>query len=598
MPTDNIEEIKSKIDVVELIQEYIQVKPAGTNNFRALCPFHHEKTPSFMISKDKQIWHCFGCGEGGDIFAFIMKMEGLEFPEALRILAKRAGIQLKYQDPAVQNEKTKLQDICRAAASFYHKILLDHPKAQFVRDYLQKRQVSSDSIETWQLGYAPDAWETLNTYLIQKGFKEDDIFLAGLTIKKEKSVGFYDRFRHRLMFPITDAHGNVIGFGGRWLGDEKDPNAAKYINSPQTLIYDKSRVLFGLDKAKSEIKQKKLAIVVEGYMDCLTSHQAGVTNVVASSGTALTTEQVRLLKRFTSNLAFAFDQDTAGASASKRGIDVAWQQEMSVRIIVLPFGKDPDELIKKDPSLWSKAIAENYSIMDYYFDQTVAKADLSQVEDKKNAAKVLIGIIAKLGDPIEQTHYLQKLSGLLLVDEKVLRDKLKQLTDKKSGLPKKTETATHQAAPDRHVSIAENLIGLAFVKPEYLNYISGQLLPEYIPSETLQALYKKLIIYYTEKQSFDYREFIKTLPKNEGQLAVYADVLTLKAEKELADNTDDNLQLAIESGIKELKKQSIHQRLQSIEQQLRRAEREHDDRRSEEYALAFSELMSELKHLE
>jgi DNA primase len=550
-----------------------------------------------MVSKDKQIWHCFGCGEGGDIFGFVMKMEGLEFPEALRVLAKKAGVQLRYQDPALQSQKTKLLDICRSAVNFYHTILLEHPKAKFVREYLATRQIKDETIETWQLGYAPDAWETLVTYLLQKKYKEEDIFLAGLTIKKEKGVGYYDRFRHRLMFPINDVHGNIIGFGGRWLGDEKDAQAAKYINSPQTLVYDKSRVLFGLDKAKTDIKQQKLVVVVEGYMDCLASHQAGVTNVVASSGTALTSEQVRMIKRYTTNIAFAFDQDTAGESASKRGIDVAMREEMNIKVIQLPFGKDPDELIKKDAHAWSKAIADSRSIMDYYFTSTLARADLSKVEDKKLVARVLLGIIAKLVDPIEQTHYLQKLAAILTVEESVLRDKLKQLTKKKLT-PSDMRAETAVVRGDRYVALAESLIGLGLQHPEQLNYISGQLLPEHVPASKLQELYKKAITYYTEKQTFDYQDFVKSMPPDERRLATYADILTMRVEEDYGEMDDESIVQAIRSGSQELKRHYIQQALKSIEQKIRLAEQQHDEALIERYTHEFSALTGELKYLE
>jgi DNA primase len=399
------------------------------------------------------------------------------------------------------------------------------------------------------------------------------------------------------MFPVADTHGNIVGFGGRWLGDNQDKTAAKYINTPQTVIYDKSRILFGLDKAKTEIKMQKIAIVVEGYMDCLASHQAGVTNVVASSGTALTIQQVKLLKRYTTNLAFAFDQDTAGEGASKRGIDVAWQEEMDVKVIQLPFGKDPDELIKKDPGAWIKAVEARRSIMDYYFATTLKKVDLKKVEDKKLVARVLLGIIAKLADSIEQTHYLQKLAALLAVDEAVLRDKLKVLkkTDsspatKEEGLPKSTK--------DRYTVIAEELIGLALVHPEFLNYISSQLNLEYIPEQKLRDLYKKLITYYTEKQAFDFQEFIKSVLKNEGQLAIYADILALKAEKENEDESIVPDEQSIGASIRELKKRFIQVKLKGIERVLRQAEQSHNDELIERYTLEFSELAGELKNLE
>jgi len=606
MPQDNIEEIKNKIDIADLIQEYIQLKPAGTNNYKANCPFHNEKTPSFMVSKDKQIWHCFGCGEGGDIFGFIMRMEGMEFPEALRVLAKKAGVKLQYQDPAISNQKTKLLDICKAAAAFYHKILLDHPKAQFVRDYLVKRQVKNETVDTWKLGYAPEAWDTLNKYLVERGFKEEDIFLAGLTLKKDRGVGYNDRFRHRLMFPINDIHGNVIGFGGRWLGEEKE-NVGKYINSPQTLIYNKSYVVYGLDKARQEIKKQKLAVVVEGYMDCLSSHQAGVINVVASSGTALTPEQVKMLKRYTNNLAFAFDQDIAGDAAVKRGIEVAWQAEMNTKIIHLPEAKDPDELIQKNAAAWPEAIKKAQSIMEYYFATTLKNADLQKVEDKKEIAKTLLNIIAKLADPIEQTHYLQKLASILKVEERILRDKLKQLvvrgkTGSKSGGAGSgsagEEASGKRPVKDRFVSLAEMMVGAALTFPENLNHLLAHLLPEYLPNEKLQKLYKSIVIYYTEKQAFDYNDFVQSSLKEEQELATYANVLSLKASEDFKELDEEIVQKEIANGVKELKKRHIQQELKGIEEKLGQAEGAGDKEAVVEQSKKFSELVDELKQLE
>lgn len=599
MAQDNIEEIKSKIDVVDLIQEYIQVKPAGTNNFKANCPFHNEKTPSFMISRDKQIWHCFGCGEGGDIYGFVQKMEGMEFPEALRMLAKKAGVELQYQDPAVNNQKTRLMDVCKEAAKFYHKILVDHPKAEFARKYLKDRQVKDETIEEWQLGYSPDAWDTLNTYLTKKGIKEDDIFQAGLTIKKDRGVGYNDRFRNRLMFPISDAQGNIIGFGGRWLG--KEEKIAKYINSPQTLIYNKSYVVFGLDKARQEIKQKKVAVVVEGYMDCLSSHQAGIKNVVASSGTALTSEQVKMLKRFSNNVAFAFDQDVAGDAAAKRGIEVAWQEDMNTKIIQLPDAKDPDDLIKKDVLAWTKAIENAQSVMEYYFDSTLNKYDETKVEDKKEIAKVLLPVISKLVDPIEQTHYLQKLAGILKVEESVLREKLLQILNKGTASQKKRKTDPETAKPeiqDRFTNLAENIIGMIINKPELLEEYVDVLLPEFMPNEQLKKLYKSMVIYYTEKHNFDYNEFIKVNLANDQKLVTYANILSLKASNFFGDIEDEELQKELKTGTKDLKKNLIHLELKEIELKLQQLEQSGDSVAANDYSQKFSELANKLKHLE
>jgi len=594
--SDNIEEIKSKLDIVDLVQEYIQLKPAGTNNFKANCPFHHEKTPSFMVSRDKQIWHCFGCGEGGDAFSFVQKMEGLEFPEVLRILAKKAGVQLQYQDPAVSNQKTRMLDVCKAASEFYHKILLEHPKSQFARDYLKKRRITDESVEIWQLGFAPDSWDVLNKFLVQKGLKEEDIFQAGLTIKKERGVGYNDRFRNRLMFPIWDTHGDVIGFGGRWLG--KEENMAKYINSPQTLIYNKSAVLYGINKAKQEIKKQKLAVIVEGYMDCIASYQAGVTNVVASSGTALTTEQVRLLKRFSTNLAFAFDQDLAGDTAAKRGIDVAWQEEMGTKIILIHDAKDPDELIRKNPDAWKKAITEARSIMEYYFESTLKNVDLTNVDDKKSIAKTLLPVIAKLADPIEQTHYIQKLAGILSVEERVLRDKLGQIAGSKSVHTVSEQDTQPPRQQDRFVSIGEGVLGIALRFSDHLNYIIEQLLPEEMTSVKLQNLYKQLIIYYTEKHIFDYTAFIQSMPEAHKDLSAYAEVLSMRAEHDYESFEEDSLRQVVTSSVKELKRNLIRNKLKEIEAKLKVAEQEKSNQKIKEYSQLFSELTSKLKQSE
>lgn len=599
MPQDNIEEIKAKIDVVDIVQEYIQLKPAGTNSFKANCPFHNEKTPSFVVSRDKQIWHCFGCGEGGDIFSFVQQMEGIEFPEVLRILAKKAGVQLEYQDPAISNQKTKLYDICKASADFYYKLLLDHPKAQFVREYLQKRGVADETIDRWKIGYAPDAWDVLFTYL-KKKFNEDDIFQAGLTLKKDRGVGFNDRFRNRLMFPIWDTHSNVVGFGGRWLG--KEDNIAKYINTPQTIIYNKSNVLYGIDKAKTDIKKAKLAVVVEGYMDCIASHQVGVTNVIASSGTALTPDQVRLLKRFTTNIAFAFDQDLAGDTAAKRGIEVAWQEEMSTKVILLPGeSKDPDELIQEQGvDMWKQAIEKSQSVMDYYFESTLKDVDIKDVEVKKKVAKTLLPVIAKLVDQIEQTHYLQKLSTVLGVEERVLRDKLGSLKTSKAPLPGKKSDEPEAQLQDRFQALAESFVGIALNFPDHVPYIFEKLLPDYIGDKKLQELYKQMIIYYTEKHIFDYQAFLKSLGSadNSAGLVTYAEVLSLRAEHEYDSLDEGTLTQVVEHGTKELRAHYIRAALKKVEIQLKEAEQRRDTADVDRISATFTELTAQLKQAE
>ncbi|MFH1598541.1 MAG: DNA primase [Patescibacteria group bacterium] len=565
-----VDEIKQKLDIVDVVQEYLRLQKAGANH-RALCPFHREKTPSFMVSSDKQIYHCFGCGEGGDIFGFVQKMEGVEFPEALRILAKRAGVKLVPRDPKLHNQKTKLMDITKWAASYYHKVLLEAQSAKIAREYLAERDVNEETITSFKLGFAPEDWERLNDFLKKKGFKEEDIFLSGLTIKSEKGTGQYDRFRKRLMFPINDVHGNPIGFTGRIL--ESNEEAAKYVNTPQTLIYNKSTVIYGLDRAKQAIKSEKLAVMVEGNMDVLASHQAGVLNVVASSGTALTEGQINLIKRYSPNIAIAFDADLAGEGAAKRGIELAMLSGLNVRVITLPYGKDPDECIKKSVQLWKDAIVNNQSIMDYYFTTTFDKLNLNKVEDKKEAAKILIPIIDKIADTVEQTHYLQQLAEKLKVEEKILRDKLGELKPETKTKDIKPPLKQKSALKDRSLTESEELLGIALKYYENLDYIIDNCKSEFLIDRDLQNLYKSLIVYYTEKHRFDPAEFRTKLKAENEELSQKIDILELLAEDLYTDFDEDMFKSEIDNIIRFLNKKYLTSQLIQIEKGLKELEK-------------------------
>ena len=326
MDNNPTEEIKKRLDIVDLLGEYIKLKQAGSN-FKALCPFHNEKTPSFMISPEKQIWHCFGCSKGGDQFTFIQEMEGVEFPEALRILARRAGVQLTYHNPEFHNQKTRLLDLLRTISEYWHQILLKDDSAENIRKYLSDRKINSQTIEDFNFGYAKDSWDDAIKYLQAKDFSLKEINDAGISVAGDRGKP-YDRFRGRLIFPIRDVHGNVVGFTARKMQEED--KGGKYINSPQTAVYNKSSILYNLDLAKQEIKRLGYAILVEGNMDAVASYQAGTKNVIAVSGTALTLDQIDILKRYTINVMIAFDADVAGTNANLRGIDLAWQAGFNV----------------------------------------------------------------------------------------------------------------------------------------------------------------------------------------------------------------------------------------------------------------------------
>lgn len=505
--SDEIEEIKRRIDIVDFISQYITLKKAGSS-YKALCPFHQEKVPSFYVSPEKQIFKCFGCGKGGSVIDFLMEYEGLEFIEALKLLAEKAGVKLrqisKPEYEKQKQEKIKLYEINRLAATIYHKILTQKPKAQFVRDYLKQRKISPQMVEEFKLGYAPNSYNLLSNILMSKGYEIKDIHKAGLVIPSDKNPGqFYDRFRDRLMFPIYDLMGNVIGFSGRAMGETE---AGKYINSPDTPIYSKSKVLYGLDKSKKAIKEENRAIIVEGQMDLISVYQAGYKNVVASSGTALTPFQLALLGRFTKNLSFSFDQDKAGEEATKRAVDTAHQMGFDVKIIITPKGKDPDECIREDPKLWQKAMESQKNAIDYFFEITFAKySDELDASSKREIVKELLPRIKNLADEIVQAHFIQKLSSLLNVPEKFLFETLDRIKRQISPSP----TAVVESPK---VDIGERLVGLILAKPEFQPDFFRKFTADDFENKELSGIVKKLKEYYNKKAVFKINSFKKEYP--------------------------------------------------------------------------------------
>jgi len=600
MLNSQTEEIKSKIDIVDLISEYIQLKQAGAN-FRALCPFHNEKTPSFMVSREKQIWHCFGCGEGGDAFTFIQKIEGIEFPEALKILADKAGVKLKKINPEMVSQKTKLFDINRLAAEFFHKVLLSSQEGQLARNYIVQRQLKPEIVEEFKLGYAPDSWDKLLNFLQKKGFRENDIFLSGLVVKNEKG-GLYDRFRQRLMFPIFDQHGNVIGFTGRILDETKENQGGKYVNTPQTLIYNKSLVIYGLDKAKNEIKKQDLAVFVEGNMDVIASHQAGIKNVIATSGTALTLEQLKILQRYTNNLALSFDADLAGQAAAERGIDNALSMGLNIKIIQLPeiingqAIKDPDDCIKQGIKFWQEAIAKAVSIMDFYFAKAFKQYDLNDPLAKKEIAAKLLKQVAKLSDKVEQAHWLNKLAQKLEVPEGILQETLnKFLEKKKDSLPAIKFESVNQKS--REVLLSEQLLALLLKYPQNLDYAIDRLEVEMIRDLDLQKIYKELILYYNEKKNFDYIEFEKLLHSLGEKYVNLISTLLLLADKDFFDFSEEKIKQEIINLVKLLKKSFISLKIKQIERLLAQTEKDKNLKQIEELSKDFSILTNQLNNL-
>ncbi|MBI2053392.1 MAG: DNA primase, partial [Candidatus Sungbacteria bacterium] len=430
MSGSQTEEIKARLDIVEFIQSYVRLDKAGIN-FKACCPFHSEKTPSFFVSPSRQTWHCFGgCGEGGDIFKFVMKIEGLEFPEALRLLGARAGVTITRENPALRSARNRLYDVCEAAAHIYERALLTTPAP---KEYLKARGIKEETVRAFRIGYVPDEWDFVLKGLARKGFTAEDAEHAGLALRSEGTSRRHDRFRSRIMFPIADANGRVIGFGGRIFEETRDKrqetssssavshiaevHVAKYINSPQTLIYDKSRVLYGFDRAKQEIRAKNRAVVVEGYMDCVMSHQAGIAHTIAVSGTAFTATQLKVLRRLCDTLVSSFDADAAGESATRRSLALAAQFDFTRLIAAIPSGKDPADTVKDDPASWRAAVEDAKPMVAFYFDQVFGREDPETAEGKKKISSALLPFVAELSDEIEKAHWIAELAQKLNVPE-------------------------------------------------------------------------------------------------------------------------------------------------------------------------------------
>jgi DNA primase len=563
-----IDEIKSRLDIVEVVGSYIKLKKAGAN-YRALCPFHSEKKPSLFVSPARQIWHCFGCSKGGDIFGFVKAIEGVEFGDALRILAQKAGVELKRQRPELRTERQRLYEICELATKFFQKQLEESSVGKKAKNYLLKRSLDAKSIEKWRLGWAPDVWRGLSDFLVSKRYKLEEIEKAGLALKN-KQGSYYDRFRGRIMFPIFDLNSQIVGFGGRVF--QKDEEEAKYINTPATLLYDKSKILYGLDKAKVEIRKKDFCILVEGYIDTILSHQWGIENTVATSGTALTPYQLAILKRYSDNLFLAFDMDIAGDTATKRGIDLAQSRGFNIKIITLPEDKDPADVISKDPKKFESLIKNALSILDYYFQNSFSRFDKTKVDGKREISKILLPIIKRIPNKIEQTFWIQRLAGELKTREKDIREELKK-TKMESSPDFDINPLQPQKAPakkTRRELLEERLMSLILTSPQHLGLVNKEVIP-YFSQKT-----QEILINFESKKNLS------------PELNEFVNYLILKAEVEEADEKE--VLPEIQFCLKEIQYMEVKSKLSQISREIKKAEEENDLKRIKELSEQFNQL--------
>lgn len=516
----DLEQIKNKIDIVDFINGYVQLSKAG-RNFRANCPFHKEDTPSFIVSPDKQIWHCFGCQKGGDIFGFLMEFEHIEFKDALYQLAEKAGVKIQKLDPKIKNAQDEVFEINDYASKFYNYIL----KSQYGKPalkYLKDRGVNSESIENFQIGFAPDEWDILSKKLVSKKLHPKNLSDSGLVILKDRS-GYLDRFRNRIMFTIFNVSNKPVGFSGRIFDKVKsktvDPEkTGKYINSPDSPIYNKSQILYGLNLAKSEIIKADEVIIVEGNLDLVMAHQAGFKNSIAVSGTALTQNHLEILERYTKNLKFAFDPDSAGVAAAKRSIDLAHQLDFNVSLIVLPSGLDPADLIKKDPEEFKILIKKAISVMDFYFLKIKEKYDFDILssQDKKQIVSEIFLEISKVSNSVLQADYLRKLAELIKSDEKYVLEAFEKFKFQNSRFGQDSRSSIKSKKSDnvpelisRRIQIEKKIIGLFFAFEELHDTLIKNLKPDYFEDENHQKIAQTVQKLYNNKRKLNTNYFKK-----------------------------------------------------------------------------------------
>jgi DNA primase len=577
---DAAEDIKSRLSIEDVVGDYIELKRAG-RNFKGLSPFNAERTPSFMVSSEKQIWHDFSSGKGGNMFGFVMEMEGVDFKGALEILAHKSGVDLNFYqkgDSKARQRKDKAAKALELATKYYQESLL---KNQFALDYvIKKRHFNKPTLTNFRLGYAPNTGLALVDFLRRRKFEEAEMKLAGLV--SQRYSGMRDMFRGRVMIPLMDTQGMPIGFTARILDD--DPNAPKYINTPQTILYDKSRHVFGLHLAKDSIRRSGFAVVVEGNLDVISSHQAGYTNVVATAGTAITTYHLKAIQRFTDDIRLSFDQDHAGIAAAERAIGVAQDTGVQLSIITIPDSKDPDELIQKDPSAWEKAIHQPQYAMDWLIERYQKIYDITTAHGKRAFSDVLLQIVSRLEDSVEQDHYLLELARLTEVGEAAIRSKLKTIKGETNQPLKRFKTQSVEHVGSDPNMYQDQLISLLVAYP------STRRLLEMVPPNLVFSNPERQRVYeYVETNP--HVSLNDEIPEDLKDVEDYVKILLFKAE-ELYNSFDANERLReLRDLIQKLTLKYQKDQKRELTDVIREAENQGDEKRVAELLDEFNNLL-------
>lgn len=580
METNPVEEIKNKLDIVQVIGSYIEVKPAG-RNFKARCPFHGEKTPSFMIAPDRQTWHCFGsCNEGGDVFSFVMKYENIEFYEALKLLAEKAGVELKRLSPEDQKQFGILYDINDAAKEFYKQELQKNPK---VLEYIKTRGLNDETVREFEIGFAPQAWDYATIHLTGRGFNAQDIERAGINFKTDRGT-FVDRFRGRIMFPIWNHTGKVVGFSGRILPEYDTGEVGKYINSPETPIFNKSHILYGFNKAKSHIRDMKFVLLVEGQMDLLMCAQDGLKNVVATSGTALTADHLKTLKKQTDNVMFSFDNDEAGQKAAERSIDLAKNLDFNVKILSVRDYKDPAEAIQSKPGVMIEYAKAAKEAMEFYFDRYLSHGESfkdNAPKFKKNLHFVLEKIKA-LPSAVEREHWIRQLSRLVNINEHILQEDMEKVeVSVPMEMRPKQPLATVQEVKEEKMRIdliAERVLKMAMVSEDFMKRFEAY--AKYLP-----RVYRRIYDAAVNKAAVD-----------DPALLDEVHTFTLRAGMDTEETNSEKIEKEFSELLHQLQSEAWKEKQMVLTRAIRQAERQGDWEKAAQYLKQFDEVSKLLQN--
>lgn len=590
IPDDKIAEIRESCSIVAVIADYVNLTKAGVN-YRGLCPFHQEKTPSFFVNEAKKIFHCFGCGASGDVFAFIMKHENIGFQSAVRLLAKRQGISLPEKDLTPQqrrhlSEREELYNLNKTAAQYYHDILLDDRRGRKAKQYLEKRGISPTTIEEYGLGFAPEGWDGLYNLLKSKKIPLLQAHKVGLVIAKGNNQ-YYDRFRDRIIFPICNISNNIIGFGGRVI-DNGEP---KYLNSPESIIYNKRHNLYGVQIASKFILQQQEAIVVEGYFDLLTLHQAGIKNAVAPLGTALTEQQIHVLKRYTPHIVTVFDSDSSGEKAMVRSLSPFLQSGISPRMIQLPPGHDPDSFIReRGEQDFQKLLAAAEPLIDFVLEQIIKKHQIHTTRGKINACEETIPVLRNIINEIERDLYVQKVAQRLGIRETLIVSHIKKSS---SGTALRTDeradhVISHREQPLSPEENAERLIlELMIVYPEIISPVEQHSFLDEFTVSVFREIGREICRVYHEHGSVDIPLLLNTI--NNESLKQLTAAISLKA------GYGANPSKILEDCIQKIRLKKIKQKREETKSLLQKAEASRDEASCRKFQLDYQKLIEEEK---